>query len=129
MPVGRQKGNKYPTNYNPQEFVRIFRKLLNPNIKLHIHCSLRCLCSDEKEQCTMLTRKVGIDCEGNVFACCWAGYLDCTLNDNPFYLGNLLNDDLKEILRSNKALEILEQSDRNQCSVFNYNNVTIKSKL
>lgn len=120
MPVGRLDKSNYPDDYKPANFVQTFRKYINPTIKLHIHCALRCACFVSEERCTMLTRKVGIDCEGNVFACCWAGYLNCTLDSNPFFLGNLLEHDMKEILVNDRAIELLEKVDRSKCSVIEY---------
>ena len=118
MPVGKQISNAYPTDYDPLKFIDQFRKYLSPQIPIHIHCSLRCLYQDSKEKCTMVNNKIGIDCAGNVFACCWAGYLDYSLNDNPFYLGNLLNNNLEEIMQSRKAQELREEINRNECSIF-----------
>ena len=50
--------------------------------------------------CGRLKFKLGIDCAGNVFACAWAGYLSGFENviSNPFYIGNLLEMDLKNML-------------------------------
>lgn len=118
MPVGKQISNLYPTDYDPLKFIDEFRKYLNPQIPIHIHCSLRCLYQDSKEKCTMVNNKIGIDCAGNVFACCWAGYLDYSLDDNPFYLGNLLENDLEEIMQSRKVQELREEINRDECSIF-----------
>lgn len=118
MPVGKQISNLYPTDYDPLKFIDEFRKYLNPQIPIHIHCSLRCLYQDSKEKCTMVNNKIGIDCAGNVFACCWAGYLDYSVDDNPFYLGNLLENDLEEIMQSRKVQELREEINRDECSIF-----------
>lgn len=123
MPVGRQSVEEYPVNYNAESFINIFEQNLIPTIRLHIHCSLRCQYGVEDNKCTMLTKKIGIDCEGNVFTCCWAGYLNCDLTDNPFYIGNLLEQDLEEIIKGDRALEILERCDREKCGIFTYNEI------
>lgn len=123
MPVGRQSVDNYPANYSAEKFIHIFEQNLNSTIQLHIHCSLRCQYCINEDKCTMLTQKIGIDCEGNVFACCWAGYLNCTLADNPFYIGNLLEHDLDEILKGNRALELLDGCDREKCGIFSFNNI------
>ncbi len=123
MPVGRQSVKEYPINYNAERFINIFKQDLNSNIQLHLHCTLRCQYCTEKNKCTMLEQKIGIDCAGNVFACCWAGYLNCELTDNPFWLGNLLEKDLDEIVTGDRALELLERCNREKCSVFTYYNM------
>ena len=50
----------------------------------------------------MLERKIGIDCNGNVFACTWGAYLHVSdkqdIANNPFYLGNLVSTNLRSIL-------------------------------
>ena len=122
MPVGRQTKENYPDNYNPEQFIKNIKEKINSEIKLHVHCALRCLNTFEVNPCTMLDRKIGIDCSGNVFACCWAGYLNCEIEQNPFYLGNLLEQDLKEILEGNKAFSLSEKykNCRNKCSIFQY---------
>lgn len=122
MPVGRQTKENYPDSYNPEEFIKRIEEKIDSEIKLHVHCELRCLNTDEENQCTMLDRKIGIDCSGNVFACCWAGYLNCEIEQNPFYLGNLLEHDLKEILEGSKAFSISEKykNCRNKCGIFQY---------
>lgn len=52
----------------------------------------------------LMRRKIGIDCAGNVFACAWGGYLpDTAVADNPLFLGNLLRQDLTEILDNNTS--------------------------
>lgn len=123
MPVGRQSVEKYPINYNAEKFINIFKQNLGANIQLHLHCTLRCQYCVGETKCTMLEEKIGIDCAGNVFACCWAGYLNCKLTDNPFWLGNLLENDLHEIVTGDRASELLEHWSREKCGVFTWSNM------
>ena len=75
--------------------------------------------------CNMLTeRKVGLDQFGNLYTCIWASDLLIEKNDNPFYLGNLTECSLLEILSS---LELKGQLDkinqsRNKCYVLEFYN-------
>lgn len=113
MPVGSHKiGADEHTKdeykrYNPlSNAEQIKEKLTSQDIKCDYHCSLRVLdrSSCEKCGCTMLEHKIGIDCAGNVFACAWGGYLNYKdVTDNPFFLGNLLQQDLSTILDSNSS--------------------------
>ena len=83
---------------------KIHEKLLDARIPCSYHCSLRLIdCLGGKGNgCTMMRRKIGIDCAGNVFACAWGGYLSYEpVEQNPFYLGNLTTKDLMTILDKN----------------------------
>lgn len=121
MPVGKQLNNEYPANYDAMKIVEKIREKID-NVNIHLHCALRCEEHSNQEQCNMLTNKLGIDCQGNVYACCWAGYLGCTKDKNPFYIGNLLEKDLKDIIHDSAALNILENTNRDECNIFKYTN-------
>ena len=134
MPVGKlnqiEKGiyNKY----NPLEVVKKIKHRLNENnINCKLHCSLRALLAlNEDGCCNMLEKKLGIDCAGNVFSCAWGGYIYCNepLKKNPFYLGNLTQASLEEILNGDKRTsqytnilaEINAKDKRHFCSVISY---------
>ncbi len=120
MPVGRQTMENYPTDYNPIPFIQTLKKRINSDISVHVHCALRCLEQSDEDKCTMLNKKIGIDCGGNVFACCWAGYLNYPPDKNPFYMGNLLEQDLKQIIAGKRAYDISEKykNCRNNCNLF-----------
>ena len=110
MPVGGHGADeatkKDYSSYNPIKTARkIKAALLQYDIPCKYHCSLRtldCLQSSGGGKCSLLDRKIGIDSAGNVFACAWGGYLPGydTIPENPFYLGNLLEKNLSEILSS-----------------------------
>lgn len=137
MPVGRlgkDTNQEIYRKYNPVETVNKIRtQLEKKNIPCKLHCSLRILpcfqggqCS---EYCTMMESKLGIDCEGNVFACAWGGYLPKVApKQNPFYLGNLtkrrLNDILDAVSQTPQYTKILSEitskQHRNFCSVVSY---------
>ncbi len=116
MPVGKMAHN-YPEKYNPEVLVKdLIRKItpLKVNTKNYLHCSLNASqkFTNSKRPCGMLERKIGIDCAGNVFACAWSAYLMDfktkkpfeSIEKNPFYLGNLLNDELPQILSGQHAI-------------------------
>lgn len=119
MPVGKLPYDQYPANYEAMKIVnKIRNKLVDTNI--HLHCALRCEEQNSQGQCNMLTNKLGIDCQGNVYACCWAGYLGCATDKNPFYLGNLIEKNLKEIVHDSIESGVLENVNRNDCNIFKY---------
>ncbi len=120
MPVGKQKFDQYPQGYDALKIVNKIKEKVNDKIRIHLHCALRCDANKTGKECTMLTRKLGIDSQGNVFACCWAGYLDTPIENNPFYLGNLLEQDLKSILESNEAITLNETFQRQKCNIFEH---------
>lgn len=107
MPVGN-----YATNFKKEDYDRynpkavalsIYNCLTAAGVSCRYHCSLRILdgLNPGNCRCTMLDHKIGIDCAGNVFACAWGGYLSgFKVEDNPFYLGNLLHSNLSEILNN-----------------------------
>ena len=110
MPVGGYgeiaNPDEYKT-YNPLKVAYSIKEALNErNISCVFHCSLRTLDyglnGEDKGRCSMLDRKIGIDCAGNVFACAWGGYLPSQkdVSQNPFYIGNIINDSLSNILSS-----------------------------
>lgn len=123
MPVGNYRYDDYPDNYSPTKIKRLFEKHLSNDIELHLHCALRGLAGN-KENCTMGIKKIGIDCGGNVFACAWAGYLPVNLNDNPFYIGNLLINTINEIMKNEKYLYIKNHIYKNNgsCCIFSFLN-------
>lgn len=138
MPVGKlsEKVDKNDyTKYNPISVAKkIEAKLREININCKLHCSLRTLScfggGTKDNHCSMLENKLGIDCEGNVFACAWGGYLQSNNppTKNPFYLGNLTKVPLLKILNgksrttyyTNILNEIENKNYRNFCSVVSY---------
>ena len=90
--------------------VNLFKKYLEKfsyKGNIQINCALK---EDFKQDnnCNMLTeRKVGLDQFGNLYTCIWASDLLIDKNDNPFYLGNLTECSLLEILNSFKVNEQL----------------------
>lgn len=127
MNVGRRSSCSSSNEYFLDYFVRIFSECArNVGIKnIHIHCALRGKILEN--QCNMLNDKIGIDCSGNVFACAWGAYINGydkeNISENPFYIGNLLEKTLSEILVDKRAAE-LEQAIRKKptkhCRVFCY---------
>lgn len=127
MNVGRMNAHPNSDDYSPVFFIQTFMKYAsNSCIKnIHVNCALRGRLYNSK--CNMLIDKVGIDCAGNVFACAWGGYIDGfspdRITENPFYLGNLLNGTLVEILAGVKA-NCLKDSISNKptahCRVYCY---------
>lgn len=130
MNVGRMNLNLENNNYSPEHFLRIVRTFIEyakgTRIgNVHIHCALRGRLL--RASCNMLKDKIGVDCSGNVFACAWGGYVKgCNkdnISDNPFYIGNLLENTLQEILVSKRTIDLekaISDNPTNQCRVYCY---------
>lgn len=127
MNVGKMNPQIYPVCYSPDRFVSTFVKYAEGTSiqKVHIQCALRGKLYGE--DCNMLQQKVGIDCAGNVFACAWGGYVKGfhrdRITENPFYIGNLLEKPLKDILISEQAQFLCQKIKEHptcQCRVFYY---------
>jgi MoaA/NifB/PqqE/SkfB family radical SAM enzyme len=98
--------------------IETFEKYAKDVFPVHLHCALRGI-KEEEFVCDMRERKIGIDCAGNVFICAWGGYIDKgTKNgeDNPFYIGNALNNTLEEILNASHEKDILPMDRRMGCA-------------
>ena len=102
--------------------IQLLRRQLGSDYDVHLHCALRGL--EEKDfRCDLRDKKIGIDCAGNVFACAWGGYIDHGTNyneNNKFYLGNLLNNSLEEILNMSRENGKVEPRDTCACCVYSY---------
>lgn len=129
MNVGRMDSHRYPILYSPEHFVKTFIEYAkNTRINsVHIHCALRG--KMEGSRCNMLSDKVGIDCSGNVFACAWGGYVDgydkYNISKNPFYIGNLLEKSLLELLSDKRAIELKQligKNPTNHCRIYCFDN-------
>lgn len=133
MPVGSLAENQSKEqymSYNPLELAqKIKEKFKSVDIPCRYHCSLRVLMGMHEcdKWCEMLEHKIGIDCAGNVFACAWGSYIGGydDIKNNPFYLGNLTETRLADILDGKKRTqayrdihrEIENGVKRHYCSV------------
>lgn len=139
MPVGAFiNSDGYSSNYemyNPIDLAKKIRERIEEiGIACRYHCSLRVLPNINgcDRRCTMLDKKIGIDCSGNVFACTWGAYLHIDNDDitkNPFYLGNLVTTSLKSILegQGNKTFaykrisrDIVNKADKPYCEAVSW---------
>lgn len=116
MPVGLLKDH-YPDKYDPSHFIAVFKEEAKKvGLNVHMHCAL----PDRK--CNMYEEKIGIDCAGNVFACTWAGYVVADINENPFYMGNVYEQNLRDILKSERSIRVRQRVCRetDHCKIFCY---------
>lgn len=139
MPVGAFGDNDAYNNeyakYNPLDLAKNLKtRIDNIGIPCRYHCSLRVLpkLGSCDARCNMLTKKLGIDCSGNVFACTWGAYLNMPnkeITQNPFYLGNLVSSNLKSILEGQKSKtpaykrisrEIANQGNKPYCEAISW---------
>lgn len=75
-------------------------------------CSLRTIINDKKG-CNMINEKYGVDHLGNLYSCIWAS--DILDNKNLFKLGNLLENDMVELI-STKPFHL----NKKECAVYKY---------
>ena len=124
IPVGRQSYESYKediTEYNVEMAIKLFKRSFKNKIKLH--CAYRANINSD-DRCNMLTEKIGINHLGDVFSCAWAGYLNIDNDKNPFYLGNLIENTLEEIVNSERFTDLYEIVTKNDglhhCPIFSY---------
>ena len=124
IPVGRQEYSTYKEDiqeYTADNAIKLFKKAFKSKIKLH--CAYRANINQD-QHCNMLTEKIGINHLGDAFSCAWAGYLNIENKKNPFYLGNLVENSLEEIVNSEKFTDlynVVTQNDGlNHCPIFSY---------
>lgn len=130
MEVGRQEkmSSEQLQNYNNgiRHIIETFLQYANGRIKVKLHCALRGL-NNPEYICNMRDEKIGIDSVGNVFSCAWGGYLQIeNIKDNPFYLGNLLENDLETILSeaillNKKQIPAMDFRPPRSCCIYSYN--------
>lgn len=129
MPVGKAEICNYPQQYSPETYIDYLQKNLRKDIKIYVHCAMRGILGINNN-CNMLIKKLGIDCEGNVFMCAWAGYLqDISREKNPFFLGNILEQDFQQLLCTKKMIEIQNKLNGNEksCCIFSYLNSDVRN--
>lgn len=124
MPVGKQRYDNYPSvdTYNPSNAIQMFKNAFANKVKLH--CAFRAhMDGGEECHCNLLKKKIGIDNNGNLYACAWAGYLPIDNNENPFYLGNILQSGINTIFKSRRYEDLvnsIEKSSGKFCKIFSY---------
>lgn len=121
MPVGKVQLCDYPKSYSPEGYIAYIQRNLRKDIHMHIHCAMRGI-GGVNDNCSMLSKKIGIDCEGNIFMCAWAGYLQVSREKNPFYLGNVLEKNFDILLKTERVTEIQSNLKNNHksCCIFSY---------
>ena len=128
MPMGNNlKINKSESIDKCKYLIEQLRNL-GYNGKIEISCAMKHE-FNEMGNCNMLSeRKLGLDQQGNLFTCIWAADILEDRATNPFYLGNLLEKKLLDILSSNsiKRYKSRLENDRNKCHVLEYFNTDNK---
>ena len=135
MPVGRMGVESYPSNYNPEQFLQFVQQIIDEKsykFKLAYNCSLGVKVQDTLasrgtcRHCEMLKSKLGIDSCGHVYSCIWGAYIPEFLGkdpkENPFYLGDLKEDTLYDIITSPKVIKLAKQLEQKAdgCRVYGY---------
>ena len=116
MPVGRNQQSIPNDHLIADRLIDVFRTF-GYSGKVKKNCALQ-------ERCNGLSNtKLGLDHLGNLFWCIWAADLPVKKEVNPFYLGNLLEEPLQEILAHNRVRSI--QIPRNCCHVLDFHAATI----
>lgn len=112
MPLGRNKSN--PIEYHHRHADYLIERLRYHNYTGHIfkNCAMCGQCNGLSDS------KLGLDPFGNLFWCIWAADLDLPPKENPFYLGNLLEEPLTSII--DRITSTASHIDRSFCHVLNY---------
>lgn len=127
MPVGRLKPEHIQKGYAPKDFMELVDDIIREkeyDFSISMSCALKTQANifrnNKARSCPMLKEKLGIDSNGNVFACMWAAYLNgyTDVKENPFFLGNLLEKSLYDIMKEPhpKVMQLKEQT-KGECPV------------
>lgn len=122
MPVGRMNKSEIDkASYSPEQFLNYVEELTTERqykFKMTYNCSLGTRIKNSEDigttvkKCGMLKRKLGIDCCGRVYACIWGAYIKEFQGDNyinnPFYIGDLNDNTMYEILTQPSTLKLLK---------------------
>lgn len=119
MPVGRMGTIPYPTDYDPDNFLKYVKEIMDEKkykFKFEYNCSLGVRVFEggktgkTHRSCEMLTNKLGIDAQGNVYSCIWGAYIPefagKPIEENPFFIGDLKKDSLYDILTNPKTIKM-----------------------
>ena len=118
MPVGRMGNLHFPDNYEPNKFLEYVSDVMNEKkykFKIEYNCSLGVKVFEHGKDrrtcrnCEMLTNKIGIDAQGNVYTCIWWAYIPEFAGkpcENPFYLGDLKKESLYDILTNPQTIKM-----------------------
>lgn len=121
MPVGRCSSQITDNTYSPEEFIEYFNEAIRKKgckFDISYNCSLGCQIKDGHSRdstirtCGMLTKKLGIDCNGLVFACIWGAYIrgfEEDITKNPFYLGDLKKETMHHILTKPQTIKLTKK--------------------
>lgn len=135
MPVGRMGDLPFPDNYDPDKFLQYVKEIMtekNYKFKIEYNCSLGVKVFEDRKSnetcrnCEMLTNKLGIDAQGNVYTCIWGAYIPelvgKPLEENPFYLGDLKKESLYDILTNPQTIKMTKKlKEKNSgCRVCGY---------
>ncbi len=131
MPLGQNVKDEKIDTINKSQYLINQLKSLKYSGKIKINCAMQ---EDykEKNNCNMLSeRKVGLDHYGNLYTCIWAADILEDKNNSPFYLGNLFEKSLNDILESTTISEYISklENNRNKCYVLeHFHKINKKSK-
>jgi len=114
MPVGSLSINDLIKFDEIKLYNKLKEKIISNNYKgdFLATCSLRTVINDKKG-CNMVNEKYGVDHLGNLYSCIWAS--DIVDNNNPFKLGNLLENDLAELV-TKKTIPL----NKKECAVYKH---------
>ncbi len=122
MPLGNYYVVDKKDTIMKSKFLMNQLKLLGYNGKVKINCAMK-EDFDIKDGCNMLSeRKVGLDQCGNLYTCIWASDIKEDKTNSPFYLGNLLEENLSDILSSDKVMQYISKltNNRDKCYVLEH---------
>lgn len=112
MPLGRNRRDPIKYYHKHADYLIERLKHHGYNGRIFKNCAMCGKCNGLSDS------KLGLDPFGNLFWCIWAADLDLPPKENPFYLGNLLEEDLANII--DRITPTAESLDRSFCHVLNY---------
>lgn len=116
MPIGKVDMANYPTKLLESSFYEQLKSELTKN-NSHVHCALRGVYNKENK-CTLAIDKLGISSQGLVYACAWAEHMNKDEN-NPFYLGDLQESNLADLLTTSiRYKELIDLERSYHCLIF-----------
>lgn len=124
MPMGNVISVEKIDSINRAKYLINQIKELEYKGKIEISCAMKAEFKETKN-CNMLSeRKLGLDQYGNLYTCIWAADILEDKANSPFYLGNLLEERLVDILSSNRVKKYISrlEKNRNKCHVLEYFN-------
>jgi MoaA/NifB/PqqE/SkfB family radical SAM enzyme len=111
MPVGFMSEKNYPEMLIDKKYYEEYINYCKKNNDVVLHCSFDGINNDIKV-CNKGVTKISMSPSGNIYDCPWGEHLSS--GNQKFYLGNILRDDIIEIINNKKNII----NDNFRCEIF-----------